>query len=66
MSKAGAQIIESAQSGIGKSHFLNPFTGTSEEFISERDANNKMLAAAAERINDLQAEIDAIKSFLVL
>lgn len=66
MSAAGEKLIEAAQSGIGKIHFFNPFTGTCEEFINERDANNKMLAAAAKRINDLQAEIEAIKSFLVL
>lgn len=46
--------------------FVNPFTGKTEEYRSERDANAKMLASAAQRINDLQAEIDKIKAFLVI
>lgn len=49
-----------------KIHFFNPFTGKTEEFLGERDANGKMLAAAAARINALEEEIERIKTFLVI
>ena len=47
-------------------HWLNPFTGKSEPWYSDKMAVTRQLIAAAERINELQAEIDEIKSFLVM
>jgi hypothetical protein len=66
MSKAGEQIIAAASSGIGKVHFLNPFTGKTEEFTTKDAAINSMLQAAAVKVADLEQQIKDIKAFLVL
>lgn len=47
-------------------HWLNPFTGKLEPWYSDKMAVTRQLIAAAERINELQAQIDEIKSFLVM
>lgn len=52
--------------GADSAGFVNPFTGVLEPFLSEQDANVRMLQAAATRIDELQEEISAIKAFLVL
>lgn len=46
--------------------FINPFTGKSEPYVSEASAHVSMFKAAAKRINDLEEQIEAIKSHLVL
>lgn len=66
MSEAGQRIIDAAQSGIGAVHFLNPFTGKTEPYVSRSAAVDSMLRAAAERIDRLEAEVDRLKSFLVV
>lgn len=52
--------------GVGKLHFLNPFTGETEPYFSEAQAHASMFAAAAQRINDLEEQVEAIKTHLVL
>ncbi|CAN7391291.1 hypothetical protein [Neorhizobium sp. LjRoot104] len=66
MSKGGEKLIEAAQSGIGDVHFQNPFTGKMERYVSERTYMTSMLRSAAERINELQDEVDRIKAHLVI
>lgn len=66
MTTAGEQIIAAASSGIAKVHFLNPFTGKTEEFISHDRAVNSMLQAAAARIEALEQEVRDVKAFLVI
>lgn len=66
MTKAGEVLIAAASSGIAKVHFMNPFTGKTEEFINRDQAINSMLQAAAVRIDELQQEVKDIKAFLVV
>lgn len=53
----------SEDSGI---RWLNPFTGELEVWYSGDMAVASQLRAAAKRINELEEEVKAIKSFLVL
>lgn len=52
--------------GVSKLRFLNPFTGETEPYFSEAQAHASMFVAAAQRIKDLEEQIEAIKSHLVL
>lgn len=52
-----------ADTGI---RWLNPFTGEHEVWHTPDMAIALQLQSAAQRIRELQAEIDAIKAFLVL
>lgn len=63
MTKAGEVLIAAASSGIAKVHFMNPFTGKTEEFINRDQAVTSMLQAAAVRIDELQQEVRDIKAF---
>lgn len=47
-------------------HWLNPFSGELEVWYSGDMAVASQLRAAAKRINELEEEVKAIKSFLVL
>ena len=66
MSKAGEKLIEAAQSGIGRTCFLNPFTGKTEEWLYKEHAERRMFEEAANRIKELQDEVERIKAFLVI
>ena len=45
-------------------HWLNPFTGKLEAWYSHDMAVTSQLISAAERISELQAEIDEIKAMI--
>ncbi|WCK26634.1 hypothetical protein [Agrobacterium pusense] len=66
MTKAGKQIIEAMQSGVGAVHFMNPFTGKTEPYTDPIQAQTRMLIEAANRIAELQEEVRQIKAHLVL
>lgn len=42
--------------------WMNPFTGKVESWSSNHAANREMFMSAARRIQELQADIDAIKA----
>jgi len=58
-----AKAADVSPSSIG---WVNPFTGAAELWSSNDEANRRMFEEAARRVNELQAEIDAIKAFLVI
>lgn len=64
--EAGENIIEGVRPGVGDVHFLNPFTGENEPFISREHSLNRVIEEASKRIAELQEEIREIKAFLVL
>ncbi|MDH2092797.1 hypothetical protein N5K21_29355 [Rhizobium pusense] len=66
VTKAGEKLIEAAKSGVGAVHFLNPFTGETEPFVSREHSLNRVIEEASKRIAELQEEIREIKAFLVL
>lgn len=47
-------------------HFMIPFTGEAEPYLSEGQAHSRMFLEASKRIAELKEEIRAIKSHLVL
>jgi hypothetical protein len=54
-------IHEAEPTGV---RWLNPFTGKSEPWYNSDMAVTRQLVAAAERIGELQADIDEIKAMI--
>lgn len=63
---SGEVTVEAVKAGVGVVHFLNPFTGETEPFVSREHSLNRVIEEASKRIAELQEEIRQIKAFLVL